>query len=87
MAQERLMMLNEMFTGTPMFRFNRHMDRLFLDISWGADGQITLHLSESDRQVYQQIGDKFTPLLSLGKAVGHSYMYLLKFLYLITKKI
>ena len=45
-------------------------------ISWGADGQIALHLSESDRQVYQLIGDKFTPLLSLGKAIGHSYMYL-----------
>ena len=40
MAQERLMLLNEMFTGTPMFRFNRHMDRLFLDISWGSDVSI-----------------------------------------------
>ena len=29
-----------MFTGTPQFRFNRHMDRLFLDISWGADATI-----------------------------------------------
>ena len=29
-----------MFTGTPQFRFNRHMDRLFLDISWGADASI-----------------------------------------------
>ena len=40
MAQERLSLINEMFTGTPIFRFNRHMDRLFLDISWGADASI-----------------------------------------------
>ena len=39
-AQERLALINEMFTGTPMFRFNRHMDRLFLDISWGGDVSI-----------------------------------------------
>ena len=37
MAQERLALLNEMFTGEPMFRFNRHQDKLFLDISWGGD--------------------------------------------------
>ena len=40
LAQEHLSLLNEMFTGTPQFRFNRHMDRLFLDISWGADASI-----------------------------------------------
>ena len=40
LAQEHLSLLNEMFTGTPQFRFNRHMDRLFLDISWGADATI-----------------------------------------------
>ena len=40
MAQERLALLNEMFTGTPMFRYNRHQDKLFLDISWGADAGI-----------------------------------------------
>ena len=39
-SQEHLMLINEMFTGNPMFRFNRHMDRLFLDISWGADADI-----------------------------------------------
>ena len=37
LAQEHLALLNEMFTGTPMFRFNRHQDKLFLDIAWGAD--------------------------------------------------
>ena len=40
MSQQHLMLLNEMFTGTPMFRFQRHMDRLHLDISWGADVDI-----------------------------------------------
>ena len=40
LAQEHLSLLNEMFTGTPIFRFNRHMDRLFLDISWGGDVSI-----------------------------------------------
>jgi hypothetical protein len=40
MAQEHLSLLNEMFTGTPMFRFNRHMDRLHLDVSWGGDVNI-----------------------------------------------
>ena len=40
MAQEHLMLLNEMFTGQPMFRFNRHMDRLHLDVSWGGDVDI-----------------------------------------------
>ena len=39
-AQEHLMLINEMFTGNPMFRFNRHMDKLYLDISWGGDVSI-----------------------------------------------
>ena len=39
-AQEHLMLINEMFTGNPMFRFNRHMDRLYLDINWGGDVDI-----------------------------------------------
>ena len=29
-----------MFTGAPMFRYNRHADKLFLDITWGADADI-----------------------------------------------
>ena len=39
-AQEYLMLINEMFTGQPMFRYNRHADKLFLDISWGSDADI-----------------------------------------------
>ena len=36
-AQEYLMLINEMFTGQPSFRYNRHADKLYLDISWGSD--------------------------------------------------
>jgi len=39
-AQEYLQLINEMFTGQPMFRYNRHADRLYLDISWGSDADI-----------------------------------------------
>ena len=39
-AQEHLALINEMFTGQPMFRYNRHQDKLFLDISWGTDADI-----------------------------------------------
>jgi len=39
-SQQHLALINEMFTGTPMFRYNRHQDKLFLDISWGADADI-----------------------------------------------
>ena len=39
-AQEHLQLINEMFTGQPMFRYNRHADRLYLDISWGTDADI-----------------------------------------------
>ena len=39
-AQEHLQLINEMFTGQPMFRYNRHADRLYLDISWGSDADI-----------------------------------------------
>ena len=39
-SQEYLMLINEMFTGQPMFRYNRHADKLYLDISWGADAKI-----------------------------------------------
>ena len=39
-AQEYLQLINEMFTGQPMFRYNRHADKLYLDISWGTDADI-----------------------------------------------
>ena len=39
-AQEYLQLINEMFTGQPTFRYNRHADKLYLDISWGTDANI-----------------------------------------------
>ena len=36
-AQEYLALINEMFTGQPSFRYNRHADKLYFDISWGSD--------------------------------------------------
>ncbi|SVA73814.1 uncharacterized protein METZ01_LOCUS126668 [marine metagenome] len=39
-AQEYLQLINEMFTGQPSFRYNRHADKLYLDISWGSDATI-----------------------------------------------
>ena len=33
-------LIDDMFTGSPLFRFNRHMDRLYLDIEWGSDVDI-----------------------------------------------
>ena len=39
-AQEYLQLINEMFTGQPTFRYNRHADKLYLDISWGTDADI-----------------------------------------------
>ena len=39
-AQEYLQLINEMFTGQPSFRYNRHADKLYLDISWGTDANI-----------------------------------------------
>ena len=39
-AQEYLQLINEMFTGQPTFRYNRHADKLYLDISWGSDADI-----------------------------------------------
>ena len=38
--QQKLSMINDLFSGLPRFRFNRHMDRLYLDINWNADLKI-----------------------------------------------
>ncbi len=37
MGQQHLSMINEMFTGKPLLRFNRHTDKLHLDVEWGTD--------------------------------------------------
>ena len=36
-SQQHLRLIDEMFTGTPLIRYNRHADRLYLDIAWGSD--------------------------------------------------
>jgi len=39
-TQQKLSMINELFHGMPQFRYNRHTDRLYLDIDWGTDVKI-----------------------------------------------
>ena len=36
-TQQKLSQIHNLFHGLPRFRFNRHMDRLYLDINWGND--------------------------------------------------
>ena len=36
-TQQKLASIHDLFHGMPRFRFNRHMDRLYLDINWGND--------------------------------------------------
>ena len=40
LTQQKLSMINELFHGMPQFRYNRHTDRLYLDIDWGTDVKI-----------------------------------------------
>ena len=39
-SQQHLRAIDDLFTGTPAIRFNRHTDRLYLDVEWGADVRI-----------------------------------------------
>ena len=39
-TQQRLSMINNLFNTMPRFRFNRHTDRLHLDVNWGEDVDI-----------------------------------------------
>jgi hypothetical protein len=36
-TMQHIRTLNLLFSGTPLFRFNRHLNRLFLDIDWSRD--------------------------------------------------
>ena len=36
-SQQHLALINQLFTGMPRFRFNRHQDKVYLDIDWGED--------------------------------------------------
>ena len=39
-AQQHLRMIDELFGGKPQFRYNKHLDRLYLDIDWDQDVNI-----------------------------------------------
>ena len=39
-SNQHLQMIDEMFTGAPLFRYNQHADRLYLDIEWGVDANM-----------------------------------------------
>ena len=38
--QQHLRMIDELFGGKPQFRYNKHLDRLYLDIDWDQDVNI-----------------------------------------------
>ena len=40
MKKQHLNLINDMFSGSPIFRYNRHADKLWLDITWGEDVDI-----------------------------------------------
>jgi hypothetical protein len=37
---QHIQTLNMLFSGTPQFRFNRHQNKLMLDIDWSQDAQV-----------------------------------------------
>ena len=39
-TMQHIRTLNLLFSGTPQFRFNRHQNKLFLDIDWLRDAQV-----------------------------------------------
>jgi len=39
-TMQHIRTLNLLFSGTPQFRFNRHMNKLFLDIDWSRDATV-----------------------------------------------
>jgi hypothetical protein len=39
-TMEHIRTLNLLFSGTPQFRFNRHQNRLFIDVDWTMDFQV-----------------------------------------------
>jgi hypothetical protein len=39
-TMQHIRTLNLLFSGTPQFRFNRHQNKLFLDIDWSRDLQV-----------------------------------------------
>ena len=43
-TQQNLSMINNLFNTMPRFRFNRHTDRLYLDVRWGSDLKIDQYI-------------------------------------------
>ena len=39
-TMQHIRTLNLLFSGTPQFRFNRHMNRIMLDINWESDAKV-----------------------------------------------
>lgn len=39
-TMQHIRTLNLLFSGTPQFRFNRHLNKLYLDINWESDAQL-----------------------------------------------
>jgi hypothetical protein len=39
-TMQHIRTLNILFSGTPQYRFSRHLNRLFLDIDWSRDAQL-----------------------------------------------
>jgi len=40
MTMQHIQTLNMLFSGKPQFRFNRHQNKLFLDIDWSSDREV-----------------------------------------------
>ena len=40
MTQSHINLINDLFVGTPAFRFNKHTDKVYLDIDWKSDVSI-----------------------------------------------
>jgi hypothetical protein len=40
MTMQHIATLNMLFSGKPQFRFNRHQNKLFLDIDWSSDREV-----------------------------------------------
>jgi hypothetical protein len=53
-TMQHIRTLNLLFSGTPQFRFNRHQNKLFLDIDWSRD-------PESNRYVIVECYRKLNP--------------------------
>jgi hypothetical protein len=43
-TMQHIRTLNLLFSGTPQFRFNRHLNKLFLDIDWERDAEVGKHV-------------------------------------------